>query len=98
MNLRLPIHFYINPETERPHVEDHDISESEVRQVLRNAEQDYESRDDTRTCAGQTTAGRFLRVIYREDERSEAILIITAYDVTPKTKRAMRRRRRRRRP
>jgi hypothetical protein len=43
---------------------------------------------------GRTTAGRNLQVIYSPDEESGSVFVITAYDLTGKSKRAYRRRRR----
>ena len=90
------IRFLIDADTGRPHLDQHGVSEAEARQVLRNADQDYDGREGSRIAAGQTDAGRYLRVIYRRDEDTEAIFVITAYDVPAKAKRKLRRKRRRR--
>jgi len=44
---------------------------------------------------GRTAAGRYLRVIYVPDPEPDSVFVITAYDLGPKAKRALRRRRRR---
>jgi hypothetical protein len=43
---------------------------------------------------GQTSAGRYLQVIYSPDEEPGSVFVITAYELTGKAKRAYRRRRR----
>jgi hypothetical protein len=41
---------------------------------------------------GQTRKGRYLRVIYVPDPAPGSIFVITAYDLGPKTRRALGRR------
>ena len=45
---------------------------------------------------GQTSAGRYLQVIYVPDEDPESVFVITAYELRGKAKTAFRRRQRRR--
>jgi hypothetical protein len=90
------VRFYTDPDTGRPHIEGHNVTEAEARQVLRNADQDYDGREGTRNAAGQTDAGRYLRVIYRREDDGETLFVITAFDVPPKAKKVLRRKRRRR--
>ena len=49
----------------------------------------------SRVALGRTAAGRYLRVIYVPDPEPDSVFVITAYDLGPKAKRALRRRRRR---
>jgi len=48
-----------------------------------------------RAKLGQTSAGRYLQVIYTPDEEPGSVFVITAYELTGKAKQAYRRRRRR---
>lgn len=43
---------------------------------------------------GQTEAGRYLQVVFSPDPGGDSAFVITAYDMSPSTKRAFRRRRR----
>ena len=44
---------------------------------------------------GQTESGRYLRVIYVPDLEWDSAFVITAYDLGPKARKALRRRHRR---
>jgi len=94
MNIR----FYIDPETGRPHIRGHDVSESEVEAVLSRPGEDRPGRDGSRVAIGQTTRGRCLRVIYVPDSESNGAFVITAYELRGKPLLAYRRRRRRKKP
>ena len=48
-----------------------------------------------RVALGQTDAGRYLRVVYVPDPIPNSVFVITAYELGPKAKRALRRRRKR---
>ena len=48
-----------------------------------------------RIALGQTDAGRYLRVVYVPDPIPNSVFVITAYELGPKAKRALRRRRKR---
>jgi hypothetical protein len=87
------IRFFIDPATAQPHVFKHDVSEEEVLEILENPGEDRKSRDGSRTTLGQTSAGRFLKVIYVVDAAS--IFVITAMELHGKPLLAYRRRRRR---
>ncbi len=91
----MKVRFYIDPETGDPHVENHDVSEQEVRSVLSRPLEDRPGREGSRVALGQTTEGRYLRVIYAPDPEPDSVFVITAYELGPKAKRALRRRRRR---
>lgn len=92
------VRFFIDPDTELPHIEQHGVSTAEVLEVLRGPSDHGPGREGTRAAEGQTQNGRYLRVIYKENEADGSIFVITAYDLGGKAKAAYRRRRRRRRP
>lgn len=91
MNLR----FYIDPELGEPHIYKHAVSEEEVEDVLERPMEDRPGVEGTRVALGQTRAGRYLRVIYVPDPKSESVFVITAYQLGSKALRALRRRRKR---
>ena len=70
-------------------------SEQEAREVLARPLEDRPGREGSRVALGRTAAGRYLRVIYVPDPEPDSVFVITAYDLGPKAKRALRRRRRR---
>lgn len=92
MNLR----FWKDPETQLPHIYDHGVTEEEVRQILSRPVEEMPGDDDSRIRLGQTEAGRYLQVVYVPDEDGDGIFVVTAYDLSPRAKRAYRRRQRRR--
>jgi hypothetical protein len=87
--------YYIDPDSGDPHIYDHDVSESEAEQVMRGAGEDLAGQRGARLKLGQTSAGRYLQVIYVPDEGGESVFIITAYELRGKAKAAFRRRQRR---
>jgi hypothetical protein len=87
--------YYLDPESGEPHIYDHDVSESEVEQVMRGAGEDLPAQRGARMKLGQTSAGRYLQVIYVPDEDRDSVFIITAYELSGKAKTAFRRRQRR---
>lgn len=91
MNIR----FYIDPETNQPHIYNHDVNEKEVEDVLKKPGEDRPGRDGSRICIGQTKGGRYLRIIYVPDPEPESVFVITAYDLAGKALKAYKRRRRR---
>jgi hypothetical protein len=88
MNVR----FYVDPETEAPHVYKHGIDEEEVIDVLSNAGEDRPGREGSRVVIGKTRAGRHLRVIYVPEPEPESVFVITAYELRGKPLFAYRRR------
>lgn len=90
----MKIRFYIDPETNRPHVHNHAVSEEEIEEVLQNPGEDRPGREDSRVTIGKTTAGRYLRVIYVPDPEPDSVFVITAYDLQGKPLKAYLRRRR----
>jgi len=92
MNIR----FYIDPETDLPHIYTHNVSEDEVEDVLTLPGEDYLGRNNSRITSGQTQSGRYLRVIYVPDPEPDSVFVITAYDLKGNELSAYRRRRRKR--
>ena len=90
----MKVRFYIDRESGEPHIAHHGVSEREVRDVLARPLEDRPGRDSSRVALGQTAAGRYLRVIYVADPEPDSVFVITAYDLGPKAKHALRRRRR----
>lgn len=88
------VRFYIDPESGEPHIAGHSVAEDEVRDVLARPLEDRAGREGSRVALGQTRSGRYLRVIYVPDSEAESLFVITAYDLGPKAKHALRRRRR----
>jgi hypothetical protein len=92
----LNIRYYIDPETNSPHIYNHDVSVTEVEQVLATPGEDRQGYQGARVAIGQTDSGRYLRIIYVPDEERESIFVITAYELRGKPLAAYRRRTRRR--
>jgi hypothetical protein len=91
----MKVRFYIDPDSGEPHIARHGVTEEEVRDVLTRPLEDRPGRDGARVALGQSAAGRYLRVIYVPDPEPDSVFVITAYELGPKAKRALRRRRRR---
>lgn len=91
MNIR----YFIDPETELPHIHRHDVEETEVEDVLSNPGEDRLGREGSRVAIGRTSEGRYLRVIYVPDPAPNSVFVITAYELQGKPLIAYRRRRRR---
>ena len=91
----MEIRFYKDPDTGLPHIYGHDVTEGEVRQVLRSSGEDLPGTTNSRMKLGQTDTGRYLQVIYVPDEDPESVFVITAYELQGKAKTAYRRRQRR---
>jgi len=91
----LEVRFYLDPETDLPHIYGHGVTEEEVEQVLRAAGGDIKGTRGSRMKLGRTSAGRYIQVIYSPDEEPGSVFVITAYELTGNAKRAYRRRQRR---
>jgi hypothetical protein len=92
----MKIRFYIDPETDMPHIHRHGVHEDEAEDVLSNPGEDRPGKEGSRIAIGQTFGGRYLRVIYVPDPDPESVFVITAYELWGKPLTAYRRRRRRR--
>jgi hypothetical protein len=92
----MEVRYYLNPETEQPHIYAHGVTEIEVEQVLKGSGEDLPAARDSRMKLGQTAAGRYLQVIYVPDEDPNSVFVITVYELRGKAKKAYRHRQRRR--
>ena len=92
----MSLRFYIDPETQNPHIYRHGVTEDEAEDVLASPGEDRPGRDNSRVAIGQTSVGRFLRVIYVPDPDPDRVFVITAYDLRGRPLTAVRRRLRRR--
>ena len=93
----MKIRYYIDPETDVPHIHRHDVSEEEVEEILRRPGEDRPGREGSRVAIGRTSDGRYLRAIYVPDPELDSVFVITAYDLRGKPLIAYRRRHRRKR-
>ena len=93
----MKIRYYIDPETDVPHIYRHDVSEEEVEEILRRPGEDRPGREGSRVAIGRTSDGRYLRVIYVPDPEPDSVFVITAYELRGKPLIAYRRRHRRKR-
>jgi len=91
----MELRFWIDPETDLPHIFNHGVTEEEVRQVLSRTGEEFPGSDRSRIRLGQTEVGRYLQVVYVPDEAGEGVFVVTAYDLSPKARRGFRRRQRR---
>ncbi len=94
----MDLRFYIDPETDQPHMYEHAVTAEEGHEVLTRWGDDFQGTKGSRIRFGQTLAGRYLKVIYKVDEERDRVFVITAYDLRGKALKAFRRRQRRKRP
>jgi hypothetical protein len=78
------LRFYIDPETDVPHIYNHAVDEHEVEAVLSRPGEDRPGQEGSRIAIGQTQAGRYLRVIYVPDPEPDSVFVITAYKLKGK--------------
>jgi hypothetical protein len=86
------IRYYLDPATDQPHIHNHGVTEAEVEDALTRPGEDRPGADGARVAVGQSSAGRYLRVIYVAE--TGGVFVITAYDLTGKALLAYRRRKR----
>jgi len=91
------VRYYIDQETGFPHIYLHDVLEREVEEVLAHPGEDRPGREGSRVAIGQTSNGRYVRVIYVPDPEPDSVFVVTAYELQGKPLLAYRRRRRRKR-
>ncbi|MBI3634759.1 MAG: DUF4258 domain-containing protein [Candidatus Rokubacteria bacterium] len=91
----MDVRYYIDPETELPHIYQHDVTEQDVEDVLRRPMEDRPGREGSRVDLGRSQSGQYLRIIYVPDPVPNSVFVITAYRLGPKALKALRRRRRR---
>lgn len=89
----MQVRFYVDPDSNVPHIYRHRVTEGEAEDVLRRPLEDRIGHDGARVAVGQTKAGRYLRVIYVPDPKPESVFVITAFDLGAKALRALKRRR-----
>jgi hypothetical protein len=89
------VRYYVDRETELPHIYRHDVSEQEVEEILTRPGEDRPGREGSRVALGRTMSGRYLRVIYVPDPEPECVFVVTAYELRGKPLIAYRRRHRR---
>ena len=87
----MEIRFYRDP-SGLPHVHRHGFTEAEVREVLVSPLEDGAGAGGSRVAIGRTQSARTLKVIYVPDPDGAGLFVITAYEMTPKALRALRRR------
>lgn len=92
----MDVRYYLNPVTDLPPIYDHGVHEAEVERILARPTEEGASSGGTRQATGQTSAGRYVRVIYVPDPDGEGAFVVTAYPLTGKSLKAFRRRKRRR--
>jgi hypothetical protein len=93
----MEVRYYLDPDNGQPHIYGHGVTEAEVEYVLAHPGEDRPGSDNSRHALGQTSAGRYLRVIYVPDEGTASVFVVTAYELRGKPLQAYRRRQRRRR-
>lgn len=91
MNIR----FYLDPATGEPHIYNHGVDEAEVEDILEARVFDFRGAEGSRVALGQTSAGRYLKVVYVPAAEPDGFLVITAYELRGKALRAFRRLKRR---
>jgi hypothetical protein len=89
----LQARFYIDPVTGGPHIHTHQVAEDEVIDVLDRPGEDRPGREGSRIALGQTSAGRYLRIVYVPDQEPDSVFVITAYELSGKPLAAYRKRR-----
>jgi hypothetical protein len=92
----MELRFWIDPDTDLPHIYNHDVTEDEVRHLLGRRGLDYPDRGRARSRLGQTSAGRHLKVVYVPDPGGRSAFVVTAYELRGKALQAYRRAIRRR--
>ncbi|HRK20666.1 MAG TPA: hypothetical protein PLX06_02595 [Fimbriimonadaceae bacterium] len=90
------VEFYQDPETGEPHLWKHGVSEEEASQVVEAPGELRLGERRSMVALGQSAAGRYLKVIYRQVD-AETIIVITAFDLVGKPRRAYERRMKRKR-
>jgi hypothetical protein len=74
----MDVRYYIDPETDLPHIHRHGVVEQDVEDVLRRPIEDRPGREGSRVALGRSRGGRYLRVIYVPDAVPDSVFVITA--------------------
>jgi hypothetical protein len=88
----MQVRFLIDADSELPHIYNHGVKEREAIDIIERPGLLLQGSRGSLVAVGQTAAGRYLRVIYRE--LGDELLVITAFDLRGKALKAYRRRRR----
>ena len=91
----MELRFWNDPESGLPHIYEHNVTEEEVREVLRGRGLDYPEGRNARAHLGQTNAGRHLKVVYVPDKGHHSAFVVTAYELRGNALKTYRRARRR---
>ena len=73
----MQVRYYDDPSSGQPHIYGHNVAEDEVEAVLDRPIEDRPVEGGARIALGQTTAGRYLRVVYVPDPIPNAVFVIT---------------------
>ena len=73
------------------------MDEDEVREALRTPLEIRRGYEGAQVAIGRTLAGRYLRIVFVPDPGPESAFVITAYELGPRARRALRGRKRRKR-
>lgn len=87
----MELRFWTDAETGMPHINEHGVTEEEVRQVLWRPRLNLRGGGDARSIMGQTLAGRYLKVVFVPDPDGVSGFVVTAYELRGKALRAYRR-------
>jgi hypothetical protein len=87
----------VDTETGLPHIDEHGVTEEEVREVLARPGEEFAGRNSSRIALGQTASGRYLQVVFVPDDDRSGAYVMTAYELVGRALKAHRRRRRRKR-
>jgi hypothetical protein len=74
----LRIRYYVDPQTEYPHIYGHGVAEDEVEEILLHPEEDRPGKEGSRVAIGRTPGGRYMKVIYVPDPEPNSVFLITA--------------------
>jgi hypothetical protein len=77
----MDVRFYLDPETDEPHIHSHGIAEEEVVEALRSSGEDRPGRDGCRIFIGRTLAGKHLRVVHVPDPELDSVPVMAAYEL-----------------
>jgi hypothetical protein len=90
------VRYYLDPETDLPHIYGHGVSETEAEYIIKHRREVIRGRNDTLIALGQTAHGRYLQVVYSPDPDGDGLFVLSAYPMHGKHLKAYRKRRRKR--
>ena len=93
--MRIELRFWTDAETGLPHFFDHGVTEDEVTEVLARPGLKRPAGGNSQSIMGQTSAGRYLKVVFVPDPDGQGGFVVTAYDLQGKGLKAYRRNKRR---